>query len=280
MAGFGGKVALVSGAAGDIGSAAAAAFARQGADVVVTDRRGDALEAVAAGLREAGGQVLAHACDQSHPAEVEGLFAAVRDRFGRLDAAFLNAGYGRYGALIDTPFEQWRKHIDVNLNGGFLMAQGAARMMRDAGNGGAILFTASTAATHICDLLGSYASSKAGVRMLAKSLASELGVWRIRVNLVLPGVIETAMTKSLIDDPAVRADALSNTPVGRLGRPEDIAELAVFLCGDHAGYVTGAEILADGGQTLHGYPRWFSADYADAGAAWAPHNQRKEAAGR
>ncbi|MBU1375621.1 MAG: glucose 1-dehydrogenase [Alphaproteobacteria bacterium] len=273
MRAFDGKVVLVTGAAGDIGAAAAAAFARDGADVVVTDRRGDALEAVADALREAGGGVLAHACDQSDPTAVDGLFAAIRNRFGRLDAAFLNAGYGRYGPLIDMPFDQWRKHVDVNLNGGFLMAQGAARAMRDAGRGGAILFTASTAATHICDLLGAYASSKAGVRMLAKSLASELGVWRIRVNLVLPGVIETAMTKSLIDDPAVRADAISNTPVGRLGKPEDIARLAVFLCGDQAGYVTGAEVLADGGQTLHGYPRWFSADYAKAGAAWAPHTQ-------
>lgn len=271
MTGMGGKVALVTGAAGDIGAAAAAAFARAGADVVVTDRRADALEAVAGALREAGGQVLAHACDQADPQAVAGLFGAIKDRFGRLDAAFLNAGYGRYGPLIDIPFDQWRRHVDVNLNGGFLMAQGAARAMRDAGQGGAILFTASTAATNICDLLGAYAASKAGVRMLAKSLASELGVWRIRVNLVLPGVIETAMTQSLIDDPAVRADAISNTPVGRLGRPEDIAKLAVFLCGDDAGYVTGAEILADGGQTLHGYPRWFSADYAEVGAAWTPH---------
>ena len=274
MGGFKGRTVLVTGAAGDIGAAAAAAFAKAGADVVVTDRRADALEAVAGALREAGTGVLAHAADQSDPEAVADLFAAIQGRFGRLDAAFLNAGYGRYGPLIDTPFDQWRKHVDVNLNGGFLMAQGAARLMRDAGRGGAILFTASTAATHICDLLGAYAASKAGVRMLAKSLASELGVWRIRVNLVLPGVIETAMTRSLIDDPAVRADAISNTPVGRLGKPEDIARLAVFLCGDDAGYITGAEVLADGGQTLHGYPRWFSADYADIGAAWTPHTQR------
>lgn len=274
MGAFTGRTALITGAAGDIGAATAASFARAGADVVVTDRRADALEVVATAVAEAGGQVLAHACDQTDPEAVAALFAKIGERFGRLDAAFINAGYGRYGALIDLPYDQWRKHIDVNLNGGFLMAQGAARLMRDGGRGGAIVMNASTAATNICDMLGAYAASKSGVRMLAKSLASELGVWRIRVNLVLPGVIETAMTRSLIDDPAVRGDVLTNTPVGRLGKAGDIARMATFLCSDEAGYVTGAEILVDGGQTLHGYPRWFSADYAKAGAEWTPHTQR------
>ncbi|MCI3131956.1 SDR family NAD(P)-dependent oxidoreductase [Phenylobacterium aquaticum] len=269
------KVALITGAAGDIGAAAAQAFAAAGLNVVVTDRRGDALDEVAARLNATGADVMAHACDQTDPEAVGQLFDAVRDRFGRLDAAFLNAGYGRYGALIDLPFDQWKKHVEVNLNGGFLMAQGAARLMRDAGRGGAIVMNASTAATHICDMLGAYAASKSGVRMLAKSLASELGVHRIRVNLILPGVIETAMTRSLIDDASVRADALTNTPVGRLGQPEDIARMAVFLCDETAsGYITGAEILIDGGQTLHGYPRWFSADYAKPGDDWAPHSGR------
>lgn len=274
MGDFTGLTALVTGAAGDIGAAAAAAFAQAGANVVVTDRRGDAVAGVATTLSASGAEVLAHACDQTDPEAVAGLFEAIAARFGRLDATFVNAGYGRYGALIDLPYDQWRKHVDVNLNGGFLMAQGSARLMRDGGRGGAIVMNASTAATNICDMLGAYAASKSGVRMLAKSLASELGVHRIRVNLILPGVIETAMTKSLIDDPAVRADALTNTPVGRLGRPEDIARMAVFLCGPEAGYITGAEILIDGGQTLHGYPRWFSADYAEVGADWTPHSDK------
>jgi NAD(P)-dependent dehydrogenase (short-subunit alcohol dehydrogenase family) len=269
------RTALITGAAGDIGAATARAFAEAGADVVVTDRRADALEEVAAAMRATGAQVLAHACDQTDAEAVAALFAAIRGRFGRLDAAFINAGYGRYGALIDLPYDQWKKHVDVNLNGGFLMAQGAARLMRDGAAGGAIVMNASTAATHVCDLLGAYAASKSGVRMLARSLASELGVWRIRVNLILPGVIETAMTKSLIDDPAVRGDALTNTPVGRLGKPEDIARMAAFLCSEAAGYVTGAEILVDGGQTLHGYPRWFSADYARPGDEWVQHSARR-----
>ncbi|MBW8811943.1 MAG: glucose 1-dehydrogenase [Caulobacterales bacterium] len=272
MAEFSGKVALVTGAAGDIGAAAAAAFAEAGATVVVTDRRADALKDVAARLTAGGATVVVQDADQTDPEAVGWLFDTIQGRCGRLDAAFINAGYGRYGPLIDMPFDQWRKHVDVNLNGGFLMAQGAAREMRRAGNGGSIVMTASTAATHICDLLGAYAASKAGVRMLARSLASELGVWRIRVNLILPGVVETAMTRSLIDDPAVRADVLSNTPVGRLGQPEDIARLALFLSSEAAGYMTGAEVLVDGGQTLHGYPRWFSADYAEPGAEWTPHS--------
>lgn len=275
MSDVGERTALVTGAAGDIGAATAAVFVREGARVVVTDRRGEALEQVAEALRAADGEVEAIACDQTDPTAVAALFGRIRARFGRLDAAFVNAGYGRYGALIDMPFEQWRKHVDVNLNGGFLIAQGAARLMAEGGRGGAIVLNASTAAAHVCDLLGAYAASKAGVRMLARSLASELGVHRIRVNLVMPGVIETAMTRSLIDDPATRADVLRETPVGRLGAPEDVARLAAFLCSEAAGYITGAEVLVDGGQTIHGYPRWFSADYATPGGAeWVGHAGR------
>jgi NAD(P)-dependent dehydrogenase (short-subunit alcohol dehydrogenase family) len=268
------RVALVTGAAGDIGAAAAAAFARDGARVAISDRRAEALDEVAASLRADGATVEAFACDQTDPAATAAMFADIKSRLGRLDAAFINAGYGRYGTLIDMPFEQWKRHVDVNLNGGFLMAQGSAQLMAAGKRGGAIVINASTAAAYPCDLLGAYAASKAGLRMLARSLASELGVHRIRVNLVMPGVIETAMTKSLIADPTVRADVMAETPVGRLGAPQDIAALAVFLCSDAAGYITGAEVLVDGGQTIHGYPRWFSADYTGQGDEWRPHSSR------
>ncbi|QUD89485.1 SDR family NAD(P)-dependent oxidoreductase [Phenylobacterium montanum] len=270
----GGRTALVTGAAGDIGAATAAVFIREGARVVITDRRREPLEQVAAALREAGGEVLAIACDQTDPTGVASLFEQIGAQFGRLDATFVNAGYGRYGALIDMPFDQWRKHVDVNLNGGFLMAQGAARLMAEGKRGGSIVINASTAAAHVCDLLGAYAASKSGLRMLARTLASELGIHRIRVNLVMPGVIETAMTQSLIDDPATRLDVLKETPVGRLGAPEDVARLVSFLCSDAAGYVTGAEVLVDGGQTIHAYPRWFSTDYTDADSGWVGHAAR------
>lgn len=271
MSDYAGKVVLVTGAAGDIGAAAAAAFAARGARVVLTDRRADALNAAAEGARDA----LALACDQTDAEAVAALFRSVEAQCGRLDAAFINAGYGRYGALIDMPLEQWKRHIDINLTGGFLMAQGAARLIAQGGEGGALVFNASTAAAHVCDMLGAYAAAKAGVRMLARTLASELGPQRIRVNLIMPGVIETAMTQSLLAEDGVRADVLAETPVGRLGAPADIAELAAFLCSSKAGYINGAEILIDGGQTIHGYPRWFSADYAEPDAAWAQQASRR-----
>ncbi len=267
---------LVTGAAGDIGAAAARRFAADGARVVITDRRAGELEALSAKLRAGGADVLVHACDQTDPTAVAGLFAAIA-AFGPLDAAFINAGYGRYGALIEMDFDQWKRHIDVNLNGGFLMATAAARAMANGRRGGAIVINASTAASHVCDQLGAYAASKAGLAMLARSLASELGGYRIRVNTILPGVIETSMTRSLLDDAATRADVLSETPAGRLGSPDDVAALTAFLLSDAAGYITGAEILVDGGQTIHGYPRWFRTDYAEPDNGWVAQSRSQSA---
>jgi len=268
----GGRLALVTGAAGDIGAAAARALAGRGWRLALTDRRKADLDAIAGALAQDGADVAALPCDQTDPDAVDALFAEIDTR-GPLGATFVNAGYGSYGALIDQDFKVWRKHVDVNLNGGFLIARGAARLMIKTGAGGAIVFNASTAARHVCDLLGAYAASKAGVAMLARSLASELGSYRIRVNTILPGVIETAMTRSFLDAPGVRDDTLNETPAGRLGAPQDIAGLVAYLCSDEAGYITGAEILVDGGQTIHAYPRWFRTDYGpDTDGAWRPQS--------
>jgi NAD(P)-dependent dehydrogenase (short-subunit alcohol dehydrogenase family) len=265
-----GATILVTGAAGDIGAATAAMFGREGASVVITDRKKDDLDRVAATLSDGGVNVHAIGCDQTDPLAVSAMFAELSER-GPLKVAFVNAGYGSYGALIDQEFKIWKKHVDVNLNGSFLIATGAARLMAKSGSGGAIVFNASTAANHVCDLLGAYAASKAGVAMLARSLASELGIYGIRVNTILPGVIETKMTSTLLDDAATRADVLRETPVGRLGKAEDIANLVGYLCSEKAGYISGAEILVDGGQTIHGYPRWFRVDYGETNE-WRPQS--------
>ena len=110
--------------------------------------------------------------------------------------------------------------------------------------------------------------------MLSRTLAGELGAHGIRANLIMPGVIETRMTSGLLADPEINADIVSETPVGRLGRPEDIAELALFLLSDRSTFITGADILIDGGQTLHGYPRWFSRTPGDVNHDWSLHAKR------
>ena len=265
--------ALVTGAAGDIGFASAKKLGESGASVMLTDLREDALNENKEKLQQMGIHCEAIACDQTDADAVAAMFSEINTK-GGLSAAFINAGYGRYGPLIDIPAKAWQKHMDINLNGGFYMAQAAAQSMRDKGNGGSIVFNASVAATHVCDLLSSYAVAKAAVAMLAKSLASELGVYRIRVNCVMPGIIETQMTESLLGDDATKQTALAETPTGRLGKPEDIAEIVAFLCSEKAEYITGAEIRVDGGQTIHGLPRWFAADYREEGGEWRPHRSR------
>lgn len=269
-----GRTFLVSGAAGAMGVATARLLRGAGARLCLTDRHVDPIEALAQELDETGREVIAIACDQAEAEDVDRLSAQLSDRLGALDGAFVNAGIGRYCALLDVAVKDWKQHVDVNLTGSFLVAQAAARLMIGTGRGGALVFNASTAAAHAAELFGAYGASKAGLRMLSRTLAGELGAHGIRANLIMPGVIETRMTSGLLADPEINADIVSETPVGRLGRPEDIAELALFLLSDRSTFITGAEILIDGGQTLHGYPRWFSRTPGDVNHDWSLHAKR------
>lgn len=256
-------MALVTGAAGDIGAATARALAEDGARVVLADRDGPGAERAAAALRADGLDADAVACDQTRPEEVERLFA---DHLGeRLDVCFANAGYGRFGPVLDLSLADWQRHLDVNLTGTFLVVQAAARRMVAGGRGGAIVVNASTAATHPTALFSAYAASKAGVGMLARSMAEELGRHGVRVNAVCPGVIETGMTSGLLDaaDGRVRERIVGETPVERLGRPADVAAAVRFLAGPDSDFVTGALLPIEGGQTMRGQPRWFRPDGDD-----------------
>lgn len=271
---FAGNTFLVTGAAGEIGQAAARLLRAGGARLCLTDRLADPIAALASDLDPSGTEVVAIACNQTDAGDVDLLFAGLAERFGGLDGAFINAGIGRYGALLEVTAADWQRHVDVNLTGSFLMAQGAARLIARGGRGGALVFNASTAAAHAAELFGAYGASKAGLRMLSRTLAGELGHQGIRSNLIMPGVITTRMTSGLLADPGINADIVGETPLGRLGRPEDVAELAAFLLGNRAGFITGAEILIDGGQTLHGYPRWFSRGPDAAPNQWSLHAKR------
>lgn len=260
-----GRVAVVTGAASGIGAATASLLGEKGARLVLLDRAQEPLQQLAASLRERGVDAAGRSCDVADDESIKDAFSFIEGTYDRLDICFSNAGHGRYGELRKLKTADWRKHLDINLTGAFRVAQEAANRMASLGNGGAIVFTASVGAVMEVDLFGAYSASKAAIPILAKTMAAEYGADRIRVNVVMPGVIITAMTQDILTQPALRAHLESETPMGRLGRPEDVAEVVAFLASDAAEFITGTSITIDGGQTIHGIPRWFHTDYRKKG---------------
>ncbi|MFI6907758.1 SDR family NAD(P)-dependent oxidoreductase [Nonomuraea sp. NPDC050394] len=257
------RVALITGGAGGIGAATARKLAGQGAAVVVADRDGAAAERVAAGLRGEGLDVRAVKMDQTDPEQVEDAFTETVEAHGRLDICFANAGWGRLDAFLDLPLDTWNRHVAVNLTGTFLVCQTAARHMADGGRGGSIIVNSSNGAVAPAALFSAYCATKAALNMLVQVMAAELGAHDVRVNAVMPGVTATAMTKDLLEQGMDRLIE-SQTPLGRVGRPEDVAAMVAFLAGDDSSYVTGVAHLVDGGAT-HNVPRWFTTDYRRRG---------------
>lgn len=269
-----GLVAVVTGGAGGIGSACAQALGARGAELVLLDRDVDGLGRAVGRLPDRTAQYVVDVTDHQAVGEV---VRTIEQVHGGIDILVSNAGYGRLGALIDMDVAVWRRHMDVNLDGTFNVVQPVARSMTHRGQDGSIVLIGSTASQFPCDHLGAYAVSKAGVHMLARSLASELGPYGIRVNTVMPGVIETGMSAPLLDELTNRELTASETPLGRLGQPDEVADVVAFLASPASRYVTGASILVDGGQTIHGFPRWRSTDATRGGrATWESHSGRME----
>ena len=252
---------MVTGAAGGIGSATALRLAREGGQLILLDRKLELLQGAAAAVSETGTVADCHAVDQTDAAAVSRCVEEVVATHGGIDLLFANAGYGQMASFLETTAKQWHRHVDVNLTGTFQVCQTVARAMVARKAGGAIVLNASSGAVMHADHLSAYCTTKAAVRMLAIGMASELGAHRIRVNSVMPGVIETGMTAPMLDDEQVRGAILANTTVGRLGRPEDVAALVAYLGSDEAGFVNGESVAIDGGQMLHGHPRWMQTDY-------------------
>jgi NAD(P)-dependent dehydrogenase (short-subunit alcohol dehydrogenase family) len=261
---FEGKTAIVTGAAGDIGAATAERLAREGADVVVFDRKEELLTDTTAACEAAGGKVLALAVDQTDRARVEEAVDEATTFSGRVDVLFANAGYGKFAPFLSIPQREWHRHVDVNLTGTFDVCQVVAQRMASDRRGGAIVVNASSGAVTHADQLGAYCATKSALRAMVFAMAAELGSHRIRVNAVLPGVVETGMTAPMLQDVRHRDVLLSETPVGRLGQPEDVAAAVCFLASDDAAFVNGVDLLVDGGQTIHGHSRWFRLDYRNA----------------
>jgi NAD(P)-dependent dehydrogenase (short-subunit alcohol dehydrogenase family) len=243
-----GKVALVTGAASGIGLATAVAFGREGAQVLLCDLDAARGDAAVAEVEKAGGRARFLRADVTREEDVAAAVRGAVEAFGRLDCAVNNAGTtGAMGLVPDCSLEEWSRTLAVNLTGVFLCMKHEIPVMRDQG-GGAIVNVASGAGLIPVPGLSAYCASKHGVLGLTKTAAQENARTGVRVNAVCPGVTDTPMLRASMDaSPAVEKMILSSAVTGRLGRPEEIAEAAVWLCSDRASYVSGESMLVDGG---------------------------------
>jgi NAD(P)-dependent dehydrogenase (short-subunit alcohol dehydrogenase family) len=250
-----GRFALVTGGGSGIGLACARALLRDGATVTIAGRSEDKLVRAAAALGSdapAGAAVRVAACDVTDEAAVEAT-VRVAAPTGRLDIAVANAGGGAAGPIVRMSLDEWRYTMDVNLAGTFLTIKHAARAM--AGAGGAIVATSSIAGVLTHRFMSGYCASKAGVEMLVRCAADELGGLGIRVNAVRPGLVPTDLATPLAADDVVVADYLDQMPLARLGTTDDIAAAVRWLAGPESSWVTGQCIAIDGGHTLRRGPR-------------------------
>jgi dehydrogenase/reductase SDR family member 4 len=245
-----GKIALVTGGSRGIGRAIALTFADAGAEVVVSSRKQADLDKVAEEIRERGRRAWAFAAHNREPEDLRKLVATVKEQVGRVDILVNNAGTNPIMApIVDIEERAYDQIINTNLKGYFLLSQMIARMMIEQG-GGNIVNISSVGGLSPDKGLAVYCISKAGINMLTRALALELGEHNIRVNAIAPGVVRTHMSKAIWSNEAIMQSEFEHSPLKRIAEPEEVARLALYLVSDAACYVTGQIIVMDGGGSL------------------------------
>jgi len=247
-----GRVAIITGAAGGIGQAAARRFAQEGAQVVLVDRDAPRGEALAAELRAQGASACFFACDVTSSEQIAQVLAQAEVRFGTPDVLFNNAAIYRSIDFLTMSEAQFDEVIRCNLNSVFLFSQAFARGLVAKGLPGAIVNTTSINCRLTSGMATAYTASKGGVSSFTAAVSLALVDHGIRVNAIAPGTIATDLASSVRDDPAMLAVTQTRTPMRRLGEPEEIAAVACFLASDDASYMTGQTIFVDGGRTALG----------------------------
>jgi dehydrogenase/reductase SDR family protein 4 len=244
-----GKLAVVTGGSRGIGREIALGFANYGADVVVASRKQEDLDAVAEEIRKLGRKSAAIATHMRNKEDIERLVKSTLDQFGKIDILVNNAGTNPYfGPFLEMEERTWDMVMDTNLKGYYLLAAAVAKGMieRKSGN---IINMASLGGKRASPGLGVYSISKAGVIMLTQVLAQELGPYGIRVNAVAPGIVQTRFAKALWSNEAILSKTVEQSPLHRIGQPEEMAGVCIWLASDASTFVTGQTIVLDGGQS-------------------------------
>jgi glucose 1-dehydrogenase len=246
------KVAVITGSSLGIGSAIALALAREGAAVAVDYRsHPDEAKQIVDEVAGSGGRAVSVHADVSDPGDVRNLIQRAVEEFGRLDIMINNAGIEEKMPFLETPLDVWNRTIAVNLTGAWLGCQEAARQMVAQGGPGRIINVSSVHEDLPMPTNSPYCAAKGGLRMLTRTIAVELAPHDITVNNIAPGAVDTPMDAPLKGDPDRMQQLLSEIPLQRMGKPEEVAALAVYLASDAAAYVTGSTFVIDGGMMRH-----------------------------
>ena len=245
-----GKVAIVTGGAQGIGKGIVERYVKENAKVAIFDIDKSMLEATEAEMKSLGGDVITFTVDVLSKEQIFSAVNAVADKWGHIDILVNDAGICPWADFLEIPEEDWDRVMGINLKGYFLMSQAVGRIMSKQKDGGSIIHMSSVNGLAAEAQIAHYNVSKGGINMLTMSMALELAKYNIRVNAICPGFIDTRLNRSDIENEEWLKEYLKTIPMGRVGKPSDIASAAFFLASDDSAYITGHLLVVDGGQII------------------------------